>query len=495
MLKIGWSTRDVSTNAPVLIGGQACERISIGSKDPTTITVLVLDDGKDSVIFLSGDFTAFRDGLILEVKEAVSKANPAIDPTKIILNATHTHTAPRYALTTGYDKAPRHGVTIFPPEKYRAFLLENMVSAVCEAYETRSAGSVAYGFSTAEIAVQRRCVYFNDKGANNTAANTFAVHGHGMMYGKTDLDDFSGYEGCTDATVSLLFTFDETENLTGAIVNVPCPSQCTEHEVFTSADYWNEARAYIREKYGNIFILPQCAAAGDLSPHRLHQKDALKRRNRLKFPGEEEKAAEFSRPVEYYNRKVLGERIAAAFDEGYSWAKNEKLYELPIVHKTVTVPLEAWKLTDAEYENAKNNYEALLKKPFQVTDDPLADHKVNTTLSANLSRYETIIERYEKNVDFYDTELHVLKLGDIAFASCPFELYLDYQHRIQGRSPFEQVFMIQLAATSSPVGGYLPTEKAVKNKGYSAISFSCSVSPQGGQTLVETVLSVMREIR
>ena len=46
MLNIGWASRDVSTKEPVFISGQHHERISKGSCDPTTITVLVIDDGK-----------------------------------------------------------------------------------------------------------------------------------------------------------------------------------------------------------------------------------------------------------------------------------------------------------------------------------------------------------------------------------------------------------------------------------------------------------------
>lgn len=94
MLKIGWSTRDVSTNEPVLITGQAYERISTGSLDPTTITVLVLVNDQDSVIFVSGDFTSFTSDLLVELKEKLAKEHSEIPGEKIILNATHTHTAP-----------------------------------------------------------------------------------------------------------------------------------------------------------------------------------------------------------------------------------------------------------------------------------------------------------------------------------------------------------------------------------------------------------------
>ena len=104
-----------------------------------------------------------------------------------------------------------------------------------------------------------------------------------------------------------------------------------------------------------------------------------------------------------------------------------------------------------------------------------------------------IIERYEKNSDFYEPEIHVISLGDIAFVSNPFELYISYQHRIQARSPFVQTFAVQLAASTS-VRGYLCTAPAAENMGYSANIYSCSVSPKGGDTLVEETLAELEKL-
>ena len=92
----------------------------------------------------------------------------------------------------------------------------------------------------------------------------------------------------------------------------------------------------------------------------------------------------------------------------------------------------------------------------------------------------------------------MLKIGDIAFATNPFELYTDYQHRIQARSPFTQTFIVQLTASdvdTAPGTGYLPTARAAANKGYSAIMFSCNVSPEGGKELVEETLKELNKIK
>ena len=93
-------------------------------------------------------------------------------------------------------------------------------------------------------------------------------------------------------------------------------------------------------------------------------------------------------------------------------------------------------------------------------------------------------------------EMHIVKVGDVAFATNQFELFMDYQHRIQARSPFVQTFIVQLAAQPGMNNGsYLPTERGVWGKGYSASIFDNVVSPSGGQQLVEETLKELNRIR
>ncbi len=77
-------------------------------------------------------------------------------------------------------------------------------------------------------------------------------------------------------------------------------------------------------------------------------------------------------------------------------------------------------------------------------------------------------------------EFHILRLGDIAIATNPFELYLDYGIRIKARSPAVLTLLVQLSCQHC---GYLPTAKGVRGGGYSADKYV--VGPKGGQVLVD----------
>ena len=90
-----------------------------------------------------------------------------------------------------------------------------------------------------------------------------------------------------------------------------------------------------------------------------------------------------------------------------------------------------------------------------------------------------------------DTEVHIIRLGTVAIATNPFELFLDYGNQIKARSLAEQTFLIQLACGAR---GYLPTEKAEKGGHYSAFISSGSVGHVGGEQLVRETLKNINRI-
>ena len=104
---------------------------------------------------------------------------------------------------------------------------------------------------------------------------------------------------------------------------------------------------------------------------------------------------------------------------------------------------------------------------------------------------ERLLDIYE-NQDkqpFYNMELHVIRLGEVAFASNPFELFVDYGFCMKGRSKAKQTFVVQL---SGDYGDYLPTKRAVQGGQYSALV--SMVGPIGGQMLVDKTVSLINSL-
>lgn len=496
-LLIGWASRDVSTDQPVDIPGQFHIRVSRGVLDPITVNALVVDNGGDIAIFVSADFVAIRSYLLEEVRAKVAGLIPGFPVEKILMSCTHTHEGASYYKSSSSmstpSEVPHPGIEIASGDEYREFLSTQTAEAVAEAFSKRQPGGIAYGYGYAVVAHSRRVVYFDDLSKRPGAAGRpgMIVAGHAAMYGETNDAGFSHYEAGADHFVNLLYTFDQDNRLTGAIVNVPCPSQNSESEWRLSADYWHDVRVAIRRRYGDVFLLPQCAAAGDLSPRILHYRKAQERRFRLKYGTDNPDHVR-----EHQARKDIAERIADAFGEVLSWARKDIRTALPLAHVVETVALSRRFITDDEYASETEQLRELNQIGFAQGGSPRDRLIHDSTLVAQRNRCRRILQRYEeqKTQPKLPMELHVIRIGDVAFASNSFELYMDYMHRIQARSPFSQTFIVQLAGTPTACGGYLATERGVWGKGYSASLYCNQVSPEGGQELVEETVRVLEGI-
>ena len=77
----------------------------------------------------------------------------------------------------------------------------------------------------------------------------------------------------------------------------------------------------------------------------------------------------------------------------------------------------------------------------------------------------------------------------MAIVSNPFELFVEYGHRLKARSKAKQTFIVQLCCD---YGGYLPTLKATKGGGYGGLV--SEVGPEGGKMLVDESVKLISEM-
>lgn len=495
-MKIGWGKREFSLDVPCNISGQTHMRVSRGILDPLYITALAIQ-GEDLVVFVSIDTAAiapvFQDVMV----EKIQAIHPEIQKESLIMNATHSHTSMQNG--DGCEVTP-DGFKVFPAEKTREHAGNMAAEAVDEAIRNLKEGAFAYGYGYAVVGHSRRVLY--DEDMSVLRPSSLAPNGHAVMYGNTNDPHFSGYEAGADHFINFMYTFDEKENLTGIVVNVPCPSQTSEVYDMLSADYWTEVREYVQREFGeNVYVLPQCAAAGDTSPRILHYKDAQRRRMDLKYdakytnvPWREDPHNNFVKFMA--ERKDIADRIVTAAKEVYSWAKKEIIHDAPVRHICETVPVHKRLVTDEEAERCREDIERMKANP--PSHEGISDEEYNRRLSTR----ESIIRRNERAIarnkecnaeKMLNVTLHAVEIGDIAFVTERFELYIDFMHRVQARSPFIQTFVVQLAG--EPGASYLATERGQKNRGYSASIFCNAVSAEGGQDIVEAWLRMLNELK
>ena len=489
-IKFGWNEVTlIPEGKKVDLAGQFYERITDEARDPLSVTALAIESGDDQAIFCSCDLVSTSHHLTLAVRQRVEGV---IDcpPEKIMLNAIHTHTGPGYGGRSDsvgstlqvlsnlmpdveYEKlVTDNSGTVFRGEECFEFLADRIAEAAIGAWNNRRAGKYASGFGRAAVGMCRRVCYDD---------------GSALMWGDTNTANFTQLEGGNDSGIELMFLADENEKLTGVIANIACPAQVLEHRNFISADYWGDVKKRLRKEYGEeIFLLALCSAAGDQCPRDMvrwvEPETPINDPNIIR----ENVTERIADPSMF---DVAGcERIARRIATEIIWAYEEKtpyVAEAPFKHSVMKIDMPLRRVTIAE----KNASVAAIEK-FR---SELKDNKITFKDNARMHIYAGNVARYEvqQTMDVNEIEVHVIRLGDIAFATNPYELFLDYGNQMKARSRAKQTMLIQLACGAF---GYLPTEKAEKGSHYSAYVSSGMQGHEGGDLLVRKTVTEINKL-
>ncbi len=498
-IKIGWSEVDITPAKNISLRGQFYERISEYVESPLNVTALAIEADGDQMVMCSCDLTSITPELTAKVRKLVAAESSEIDVNKIILHATHTHTSYLYnapaedklsgvKVTSGLsvltslvpdDMLYKPKVTVDdsienPEDSFRT-IANGAAKAVLEAWAARKDSIYACGFGRAAVGMNRR-VCFDD--------------GSAQMWGDTNTPNFTHLEGGNDNGVEMLFTFDTDKKLTGVILNVACPSQVCEHRNYVSSDYWGKVKQKLREKFGDeLYILGLCAAGGDQCP-----RDLVRWQNgetpvfdpNISRPHYIERRSDGSM-FDIQGTVRIGRRIAnevfAAYDEVIE--NGEYFSDVKFEHRAEMMPLPLRRVTLSDYNNAKAAIEKFIEKNRGRSFD------YNDTAAMHV--HAGIMARFEdqQNCDIVPTEVHCIRLGDVAFATNPFELFLDYGNQIRARSLAKQTFIAQLSCDCL---SYLPTEKAEQGSHYSAYVSSGKVGHIGGEQLVRQTLTEINDM-
>ena len=178
-----------------------------------------------------------------------------------------------------------------------------------------------------------------------------------------------------------------------------------------------------------------------------------------------------------------GRRVAHEILEYLSDAEMEKDVPEVFTHEVLDLTLPLRTVTREENNDALEKVSAYVEKAGS-RDFTYVDEAAMHVYAGTAARYE-----YQQDHRDFPAEVHVLRLGNVAFATDPFELFLDYGNQIRALSPAEQTFLIQLACGDL---GYLPTAKAEAGGHYSAYVSSGLAGHEGGKKLVEETLDAIR---
>lgn len=471
-VNVGWAQADITPSESVALAGQFFLRPSEGVLDPVTATAWAVDDGNDHFVFVSCEVVSVPNAFRDDIRAQLQGRADGLDPRKVIMHATHTHTAPTLPRQTARDHvAAELGVQTMPPAQYAKWASARIADAVVKAWESRSPARLAFGMDNAVVGRNRRWVNLD---------------GVSTMYGNTDTETFSHIEGYEDHSIGVIASRDHNGKLVGLVVNIVCPSQETETLYQISADYWCETRKELRKRFGeDLFVLPQLSAAGDQSPHLIYDKKAHNRM--LELAGRTQ-------------RQEIGLRIADAVERALKTLGDHVDSPMPMRHHVEVVDLEMNRLTKEQTQQAladaddwRKKYEEEMQKieaDPSLRDQPRWFHDASYFLG-RMYWCQGVGKRYDQQesgeLKPYPCELHVIRMGDIAFATNPFEYYLDYGVYIKARSKAVQTFLVQLAGQ----GTYVPSLRSTQGGGYGSVPASNPVGPKGGRVLADRTIEVI----
>ena len=253
-----------------------------------------------------------------------------------------------------------------------------------------------------------------------------------------------------------------------------------------------ETRQLLKQQFGDNFrTLGQISAAGCQSPRDLtrnykgepdfwHEDGVAEIDSRLLTAVEEvcQSAAgmvEFSPQLRHVVKKVALPRRRASYQD-YLDAK-KKLAEL----EAILPENEAYRNFCEEV--SRNEKIAGRPGPY---DSKLHHFVLIQNNKAVIARYEN----QDTQPDF-DMEMHIVRLGNVVFATNPFELYLDFGQQIKARSQARQTFIVQLCCGT---GGYLPSARAEQLGGYGGLIINGNVGSDGGKMLVDSTIEEITKL-
>ena len=471
-LLIGFSEKSITPDCRVTLAGQFHTRISEYVETPCMVNVIAIETSKDQTIICSCDLVGVSNHLTISIKEKVAAKNPQIDVNKIIIAATHTHTGPAHYTDKYLDRpsplAYPNANTVMPEgkkfvpnvtipedvlvgEKCLEFISDRVSDAICEAWAARKHSFCAPGFARACIGFCRR-MYRTNVGVAR------------LGYKSDQEDVFKEVEGGSDSGIEMILVYDNMHKPIGVVASLACPSQTADYKDHVGSDLVGKARMFLREHFGeHFFTVAVISAAGDQQT-----RDQIRWRR-----GVEASMADVEGTI------VMGKRLANAVIEAFETSRTAPSDKFELCHKTERFDLPINKVSEEEYNKCK---EAVAKYVEEANKDEF-DYMDMVRIHQEIGK--VFLYQWQQDVETLPVEVHIVRFGNMAIATNPFELFLDYGNQIKVRSNARQTMLIQLA---NGAVGYLPTAKAEPMGGYGTSIVSCPVGSAGGAVLVEKTL-------
>lgn len=435
-VKVGYGKADITPteSVPLQGSGHIKMRMSNGFEEELYVCcVVVQDQSGNQVVLLTYDTCVIYPSMLAQVRNEVSSAT-GVPKENIMVSATHNHGGPNL----GDSQEKSIG-------EYYSMLYKRTVKAAERAMADLSDAKMkTTSVVTENLTFVRR--YIMEDG-------TFA----GSNYGTFKKSQIKAHEDGLDEELQLI-KFERKGSQDIILANFQAHAASTYPQNSVSSDFVGVYRRTIEEELGCHTIYFQ-GAAGNLNPMSKIESENI--------------AADY---VEH--GKLLAQYVIDA-EEDYKEATIGAIkfqtmnYKATVDHSGDSLIIKAQEVMNY-WKETGNKEEA--DDLCIGTGISSANHAQGILNTASLG--STI-----------DVELCVISIGNIAFATAPFELFGQLGLQIKEGSPYDMTFIM---AYTNGSYGYLPSEDVWDHRGYEVDV--CKLPKGDGEKLADQLIAMLKEL-
>jgi hypothetical protein len=447
VLRAGAAAADITPREfPVNMPGGFNQNLAESAHDPLHARALVLDDGNIAIALVVVDNLGLAREVVDEAKARTAE-RCGIPADRILLAATHTHSAPPSNVTSDSAAAA-----------YRKLLIDGIVESIVGAHQAlRPAAVAAAAHPLPEEVFNRRWFLKPDK----MPLNPFGQLDQVKMNPGTSPDVIDRPAGPTDPDVSVLAVRDAKSRKPLALLasySLHYVGHTPRAQV--SADYFGEFARLMpsRLQAGEGFVAMMAnGTSGDI--------------NNIPFG--------VTRPPREPFEQV---RIVATKAADAAWCAERSIetYDpaarLGMIEREITLRMR--RPTEQQIERARAIL-AITDEAERAQLPRLAEAYAHRTLS--LAEADETLR----------VPLQAVRIGDLAICAIPFETLVEIGLDLKQRSPFPRTVVIGVA---NGYNGYLPTPQQHQLGGYETWLGTCKVQEDSSVIITDQLLEMLRQL-
>ena len=434
MIEAGAAATIITGELGAFIQGASVDNRAKRIRDDLEANALLLRRDDQSVLLVSCDLAGLEPARTQAARQAMGEA-VGLDPRRVIIACTHTHSGPSVVRTN-----PLKSVDTAYLDRLQGWLVE----LARETAESVRPAELAWGAGAVRIGYNRRCCW---------------ADGSHTMHGDTRRDDFTGLEGPDDPRHLALFVRDADGQPLAVFHNNTSHPTCFYGGDCYSADFPGVARSYLRDVLGPIPVLYFNGAFGDIcnidllasQPHGESREQKMTRMGHL-AAGETLRLLHEARFTDdaplRHRHEDLAMTVRLPTPERVEWAK-----------KT---------LSRVGSSNDPSRWDRMLAHGVSLLQDQFGENPVDTV------------------------PVHAVRIGDVALATTPCELYCQFGLDIKRRSSAP---LTAVCSVADGYHGYCPTAYGVIGGGYSGEPIHwCRLELLAGYKLVDLAARLLHEL-